>query len=303
MFDNWRFNPFTGVTSSVLVENEEQTIEYHSDWNGNGIQLDEAPVFETPSSVVIIENVTGGATFTEVPRTQAPSSGEYRVDYDADGYYGTGRVEFNAADVGKDVLVTYYGNGYVVKNQYQSEQNLTVPMNFNVTGDSVLAGDLDVTGDSVLAGKLNVTGDSLLAGKLNVDGDAAFSKIPTLPASSPLTDNDAVRKKYTDDSISDSSDSLISRIIKSIFFYTWTARAAAEANGWYSVTYGNNLFVAVSISGTNRVMTSPDGITWTARAAAKANLWRSVTYGNNLFVAVSHNGTNRVMTTLNFEDA
>ena len=36
---------------------------------------------------------------------------------------------------------------------------------------------------------------------------------------------------------------------------TWTARTAAEANGWYSVTYGNGLFVAVAYTGTNRVMT------------------------------------------------
>ena len=27
---------------------------------------------------------------------------------------------------------------------------------------------------------------------------------------------------------------------------TWTARSAAEANNWNSVTYGNGLFVAVS---------------------------------------------------------
>lgn len=76
----------------------------------------------------------------------------------------------------------------------------------------------------------------------------------------------------------------------------WTARAAAKSNQWRSVTYGNGLFVAVSINGTNQVMTSPDGITWTARAAAAANLWLSVNYGNGLFVAVSTNGTNRVMT-------
>ena len=77
---------------------------------------------------------------------------------------------------------------------------------------------------------------------------------------------------------------------------TWTARSAAEANQWLSVTYGNGLFVAVANSGTNRVMTSPDGITWTARSAAEANIWQSVTYGNGLFVAVSSDGTNRVMT-------
>ena len=79
----------------------------------------------------------------------------------------------------------------------------------------------------------------------------------------------------------------------------WTARSAAKANAWWSVTYGNGLFVAVSYAGTNRVMTSPDGITWTARSAAEANQWRSVTYGNGLFVAVSDNGTNRVMTSPN----
>ena len=76
----------------------------------------------------------------------------------------------------------------------------------------------------------------------------------------------------------------------------WTARAAAEANSWTAVTYGNGLFVAVSSNGTNRVMTSPDGITWTARTAAQANSWTAVTYGNGLFVAVSSDGTNQVMT-------
>jgi hypothetical protein len=67
---------------------------------------------------------------------------------------------------------------------------------------------------------------------------------------------------------------------------------------WISVTYGNGLFVAVSVTGTgNRVMTSSDGITWTSRISAADNDWQSVTYGNGLFVAVSNTGTgNRVMT-------
>ena len=82
---------------------------------------------------------------------------------------------------------------------------------------------------------------------------------------------------------------------------TWTARAAAEANAWNDVTYGNGLFVAVARDGTNRVMTSPDGTTWTTRATPfgntfEANWWMDVTYGNGLFVAVAESGTNRVMT-------
>ncbi|MEI7980844.1 MAG: GLUG motif-containing protein, partial [Bacteroidota bacterium] len=76
----------------------------------------------------------------------------------------------------------------------------------------------------------------------------------------------------------------------------WTARAAAGASYWSSVTYGNGLFVAVATSGSNQVMSSPDGITWTARTAAGASYWSSVTYGNGLFVAVAYDGTNRVMT-------
>ena len=79
----------------------------------------------------------------------------------------------------------------------------------------------------------------------------------------------------------------------------WTARAAAEANAWQSIAYGNGLFVAVSNSGTNRVMTSSDGATWTGRTLSgglATNAWQSVAYGNGLFVAVAQSGTNRVMT-------
>lgn len=76
---------------------------------------------------------------------------------------------------------------------------------------------------------------------------------------------------------------------------TWTARTAAEANTWNSVTFGNGTFVAVSSNGSNRVMTSTDGITWTARSAP-ASVWFSVTYGNGLFVAVAAVGTDRIMT-------
>jgi hypothetical protein len=55
--------------------------------------------------------------------------------------------------------------------------------------------------------------------------------------------------------------------------------------------------VAVANSGTNRVMTSPDGITWTARTSANETLsWSGVTYGNSQFVAVGYSGTNMVMT-------
>jgi hypothetical protein len=89
----------------------------------------------------------------------------------------------------------------------------------------------------------------------------------------------------------------------------WTSRTTSlfQSTSWSSVTYGNNLFVAVtsvsSIFGASfsAVMTSPDGITWTDRNTPVNASWRSVTYGtvngNSLFVAVAGSGDNsRVMT-------
>ncbi len=79
----------------------------------------------------------------------------------------------------------------------------------------------------------------------------------------------------------------------------WTIRTSAADNQWRGITYGNGLFVAVSLNGsiTSKVMTSPDGINWTLRTAAADNQWYDVTYGNGLFVAVASSGTgNRVMT-------
>jgi hypothetical protein len=81
------------------------------------------------------------------------------------------------------------------------------------------------------------------------------------------------------------------------FDSAWVARSTPENSSWNSVAYGNDIFVAVSMDGTNRVMTSPDGFTWTVRLAAAMNSWSSVTFGEGIFVAVSTTGTgNRVMT-------
>ena len=92
--------------------------------------------------------------------------------------------------------------------------------------------------------------------------------------------------------------------IKTLNGTIWRIRTSAANNNWYSVCYGNGLFVAVAISGSgNRVMTSPDGINWTICTSAADNQWRSVCYGNGLFVAVASSGTNnRVMTSYNFND-
>lgn len=71
---------------------------------------------------------------------------------------------------------------------------------------------------------------------------------------------------------------------------------AVPVGTWQAVTAGNGIFVAVGSAGTNRVITSSDGVTWTARDPANTNPWQSVVYGTNKFVAVALTGTNRIMT-------
>jgi hypothetical protein len=70
---------------------------------------------------------------------------------------------------------------------------------------------------------------------------------------------------------------------------TWTARAAAAANIWQTITWAPSLalFVAVSQNGTNRVMTSPDGTTWTARTTPGTNSWQIVTWAPSLSLFLS----------------
>jgi predicted RecA/RadA family phage recombinase len=73
---------------------------------------------------------------------------------------------------------------------------------------------------------------------------------------------------------------------------TWTARSAAEANSWQSITFGNNLFVAASNDGTNRIMTSHDGVLWETNINTISQSWSTMVHGNNLFIII---GTSRAL--------
>lgn len=80
------------------------------------------------------------------------------------------------------------------------------------------------------------------------------------------------------------------------FGSAWASRTSAADNTWLGIAYGNNTFAAVSETGANRVMTSPDGITWTSRSASAASAWSCVCFGNNTFVALATSGVTQCMT-------
>ena len=59
---------------------------------------------------------------------------------------------------------------------------------------------------------------------------------------------------------------------------------------WYSVTYGDNKFVAVA-SSTTKAAYSTDGITWTESTLPSSASWRSIAYGDGKFVTLGYNST------------
>jgi hypothetical protein len=87
---------------------------------------------------------------------------------------------------------------------------------------------------------------------------------------------------------------------------TWTSRSGFPftANPGVAASDSLDLFVSVSISGTNPIRTSPDGINWTAHAAynvPNTESWQAILWSESLglFVAVASSSSatdDRVMT-------
>ena len=180
-------------------------------------------------------------------------------------FFVTKTISINATSV-----ITYDG-------QFPTEPivNIIGPITNPVLTQSITGKKLDFTGITIAAGN-NYQIDTRYGYKTVTDG-SFNNKLSDL-----------------------TSDSNLGDFTHQTFFTTvgkdWSAIAAAEANIWRSVAYGNGVWIAISTNGTNRVMRSTDdGLTWSAIAASEANDWRSVAYGNGVWVAVSSNGTNRVM--------
>jgi len=54
---------------------------------------------------------------------------------------------------------------------------------------------------------------------------------------------------------------------------------------WYSIAYGNGLFVATT-TGSNTVAYSTDGTTWSTSSMPASGNWENTAYGNGTFVAL-----------------
>ncbi len=85
---------------------------------------------------------------------------------------------------------------------------------------------------------------------------------------------------------------------------TWTGKASADTSSWAGIIWVEELelFVAVAeaTTGSDQVMTSPDGITWTGQTAASTLFWTALDYSPELglIVAVALTGTGGTVQTM-----
>ena len=145
-FTNWRFNPFTNVSNPQSLV-EEHLVQSFPESNLYGIQATESIVLDQPSSVTLHYKAANGTetVLSEVPKSQPPSSGEFRVDYDHDTFFGTSLIELNPADDARKVILRYKGLGAIVKSDYTLNQVTSIPTRLRVRGKDVEDSDCPVT--------------------------------------------------------------------------------------------------------------------------------------------------------------
>lgn len=187
-FKNARFNPFSATWIPEAITGEPHTVGYLDEQGFYGIILHEVPKKQTPSTVAIALASAPFTAFAEVPHSQTPGAGEFRVDYkpevDNDGLYGTAIVQFHSSANGSTVAVDYEGLGTVVKDQYNQLQETAVPSNFSVGGALSVVGAIKKDGsDNDLADNDNPQ---------TMINDPGFARgFWSLPASTTLDDDSA----------------------------------------------------------------------------------------------------------------
>ena len=289
----------TPATINIIVNADAKLVTTSDALNFNGVSYSGFIGSDTPSGTLVVTrsntNTQAAGTYTGVLQASGLNAPQnYVMNYIAGDYtivpadkllirvenavivYGTAPsfniISVNYLSGGAAIImplmeVSKSGNSF----QYADDAGGTVNFTLGVANPVTSAGNL-VVGNYTITATVNQVGGDNFSDTVTVIGALTVKPPNTTPNSSTIG-------------------------------LVWTSNTSGDNNRWYSVTYGNGLFVAVAIEGLgNRVMTSPDGINWTYRtSAADSNSWSSVTYaivnGNGLFVAVAYSGSgNRVMT-------
>lgn len=111
-YSNRRQNPFTGADMAVDKTEDHVSIPSGAPF---ALQLLEVPRKDSPSSVSVY-NYDDAITMTEV--AVSPTVGQYRVDYPLPEGEGSGLIEFNAGDAGKEIRISYKATGSAIVTEF-----------------------------------------------------------------------------------------------------------------------------------------------------------------------------------------
>lgn len=293
----WRRNPFDANTvNSVLITEEAHIIEYHEEPNAYGFYANEGILLDANDPVVLVQDNTAQTAFTEIPRTIAPSSGQFRVDYDEDGYYNTGFVQCNSSDNGKAVLFTYYGTGTILHPTFRLQTDFNYPGNINTEGT------LGVTGVATFAGAVTAESGATIqpattgGTALTVTGDAGVQGDVSLAENSGSTitvNNKKIEDVANGTASTDAANyGQLTNLQKgSVLGIPWRTTAApiSPAGNFYAASYANGAWVALREGSTTVLRSTDGGKTWAQSTplTGSTGSWRAVAYGGGVWVGVA----------------
>lgn len=150
---NIRINPFVGSGGATTYVNLTETHIIPS-VSPFVIRLNEVPEKRDPSNIkcVYVDDTTGAVTssaLTEVAAT--PAAGQFRPDYstkaDKDDSWNTGLIEFNSADAGKIVQITYTGMGTLAAVQSKKYPSWYTDRGDGSDGDFIPSENVTIEGE------------------------------------------------------------------------------------------------------------------------------------------------------------
>lgn len=148
----YRRDPFTGDFLPRWNDGDEIHVAALQESNGRfGFFTFEAPQLRSPSSFVCAvladEYDETGTPLRENARLDAPDADEFRVDYDADTYIGTGFVEVHSSRVGQFFKVGYHGLGTPPRWLTHLRATLAISGAFSVAGNLTVGTRLRVVNE------------------------------------------------------------------------------------------------------------------------------------------------------------
>ena len=192
------------------------------------------------------------------------------------------RADGSLPEIGEDYFSIAYGNNrYVATGQFGTI--VASPDSISWFGRAARIPDILLWSVSYVNGQFLTTGSNTILASL--DGIAWNGQ--TIPTDDYLIATAFGNGTYV-------ATGTRGTIFSSTDLHAWIDRSLEnEPADFYSVCFGNGLFVAVNIDANDKqqssIYTSPDGTSWTEIGGLNATLWQ-VTFGNGLFVAVGENG-------------